>query len=179
MANNNYMVSIIIPVFNQWDFTNKCLKSVKKNATGIKYEIIVVDDCSTDETSERLSTDPEVVYLRNTRNEGFIKGCNKGASLAKGDIYLFLNNDTEVQEGWLSAILDTFEKHADAGIVGSKLLSSDGILQEAGGIVWNDASAWNYGRGGDPSDWQYNFVREADYVSGACLAIRQEIWKQC
>lgn len=179
MSGNNDMVSIIIPVFNQWNFTDMCLESIKKNTTGIEYEVIVVDDCSTDETYERLSVNPEVVYLRNAQNEGFIKGCNRGANHAKGNIYLFLNNDTEVQNGWLSAIVDTFQKHADAGIVGSKLLSSDGLLQEAGGIVWSDASAWNYGRGKDPSDWQYNFIREVDYVSGACLAIRKEVWEKC
>jgi GT2 family glycosyltransferase/glycosyltransferase involved in cell wall biosynthesis len=172
-------VSIIIPVFNQWDYTTKCLEAVKKNTAGIIYEVIIVDDCSTDEAPINLLSDPEVVYLRNTQNEGFIRVCNEGARHAKGDIYLFLNNDTEVQAGWLSAILDIFRNYNDAGIVGSMLLNSDGSLQEAGGIIWNDGSAWNYGRGKDPLDWQYNFVREVDYVSGASLAIKAEVWKQC
>jgi len=134
VAMNGQKVSIIIPVFNQWDSTDMCLKSVRKNTGGIDYEIIVVDDCSTDETSGRLLANTEIVYLRNDYNEGFLKSCNKGARYAKGNIYLFLNNDTEVLEGWLSSILDLFQEYNDAGVVGSKLLNADGTLQEAGGL---------------------------------------------
>jgi GT2 family glycosyltransferase len=179
MESNTKKVSIIIPVFNKWDYTEMCLKSVRENTDGIDYEIIVVDDCSTDEMSKRLLADSELIYLRNERNIGFIKSCNKGASHATGEILIFLNNDTEVNEGWLSALLETFYSFDDAGIVGSKLLNSDETLQEAGGIIWNDGSGWNFGRGNDPTDWQYNYVREVDYVSGACLAIKRDVWNQC
>ncbi|MDT3428000.1 GT2 family glycosyltransferase [Paenibacillus forsythiae] len=171
-------VSIIIPVYNQCQYTLNCISMVEKNSKNINYEIILVDDCSQDQTSEIIRK-MNIKYIRNEVNEGFIKSCNKGASYASGEYLIFLNNDTEVQPGWLEALLGTFKRFEDAGIVGSKLIFGDGTLQEAGGIVWSDGSAWNYGRGENPNDWKYNYVREVDYVTGACISIKKDLFKQC
>ena len=81
-----------------------------------------------------------------------------------------LNNDTVPQPGWLDALLDTFARFPGTGLAGAQLLYPDGRLQEAGGVVFADGSAWNLGRFESPDDPRFGYVREADYVSGAALA---------
>jgi cellulose synthase/poly-beta-1,6-N-acetylglucosamine synthase-like glycosyltransferase len=135
--------SIIIPVFNQFPFTQACLASIQEHQANECFEVIVVDDGSTDATAEALPRIPGIVYLRSEATTGFIASCNRGAKRARGKYLVFLNNDTLVRANWLSALLDTFAEEPAAGIVGSKLLYPDGRLQEAGGIIWRDASGWN------------------------------------
>ncbi len=166
-------VSIIIPVYNKVAYTGACLHSIVEHTPESDWEVIVVDDCSSDETPEYLSQCQGIRVIRNAENSGFIRSCNAGAEAARGEYLVLLNNDTTVTEGWLDALIDTFEQFDDAGIVGGRLVYPDGRLQEAGGIIFNDASGWNYGRGDDPALPQYNFVSEADYISGACLAVRK------
>jgi GT2 family glycosyltransferase/glycosyltransferase involved in cell wall biosynthesis len=169
-------ISIIIPVFNQLRFTQACLASLQEHQGTERFEVIVVDDRSTDGTAEVVPRLPGVVYLRNEMNSGFIASCNHGAEQARGKYLVFLNNDTLVKLGWLTALLDTFAEESRAGIVGSKLLYPDGRLQEAGGIIWRDASGWNYGKFDDPKKPEYNYLREVDYCSAAALMIPKSLF---
>jgi GT2 family glycosyltransferase/glycosyltransferase involved in cell wall biosynthesis len=169
-------ISIVIPVFNQFRFTQACLASLQARQGAERFEVIVVDDCSTDETAEAIPRMPGIVYLRNETNSGFILSCNRGAEKARGKYLVFLNNDTLVRAGWLNALLDTFTQEAEAGIVGSKLLYPDGRLQEAGGIIWQDASGWNYGKFDDPQKPEYNYLRAVDYCSAAALMIPKALF---
>lgn len=165
------LISIVIPVFNKSEFTFHCLKSILANSSGPSYEVLVVDDCSTDDTQKLLGTMSGITVLRNERNGGFIHSCNAGAGAARGQYLLLFNNDTEPQPGWLEALLNTFHDFPDCGMVGAKLLYPDGTLQEAGGIVWRDGSAWNFGRNDDPNKPEYSYARQVDYCSGACLML--------
>lgn len=88
---------------------------------------------------------------------------------------MFLNNDTEVTKFWLDELLYVFENHADAGLVGSKLINANGSLQEAGGVIWKTGTPWNVGYGQNAFAPEFNFVREADYVSGASMAISKSL----
>jgi GT2 family glycosyltransferase len=170
-------VSIIIPVFNQFEYTDACLASLQAVQEQPPFEVIVVDDCSTDSTSEVIAQIPGVVYLRNDSNSGFIASCNTGAKKARGKYLVFLNNDTLVKPGWLTALLDTFKEERRAGIIGSKLLYPDGRLQEAGGIIWQDASGWNYGKFDDPGKPEYNYLRDVDYCSAAALMVPKALFE--
>ena len=169
-------ISIIIPVFNQLRFTQACLASLQENQGTERFEVVVVDDSSTDGTPEAVARMPGVVYLRNETNSGFITSCNRGAEKARGKYLVFLNNDTLVRDGWLSALVGTFAEEPQAGIVGSKLVYPDGRLQEAGGIIWQDAFGWNYGKFDDAGKPEYNYLREVDYCSAAALMIPKSLF---
>jgi GT2 family glycosyltransferase/glycosyltransferase involved in cell wall biosynthesis/predicted O-methyltransferase YrrM len=173
-------VSIIIPVFNKWKFTCGCLVSLYENIGEVpSCEVIVVDDASMDETPRVIDRYfKNVRFFRNEKNFGFIGSCNFGAGKARGKYLVFLNNDTLVKKGWLENLYKTFQENENVGLVGSKLVYPDGRLQEAGGLVWKDGSAWNFGQGQDPSLSEFNYLREADYCSGASIMIPKRLFNE-
>jgi len=171
-------VSIIIPVYGQHLMTYTCLKSIAETCANESIEIIVIDDCSPVPASEALSDVTGIRVVRNDVNVGFLKNCNKAAALASGEFVLLLNNDIIVTPGWLAALKDVWSVRDNVGMVGAKLIYPDGRLQEAGGIVWRDGSAWNWGRNQDAAKPAYNYLREVDYTSGACLILKRDFWVQ-
>lgn len=174
---NNPQVSIIIPAYNQFEYTYYCLEYIKKNSGNVSYEIILADDVSTDITQQIMEIVKGIKVVRNDTNLRFLRNCNNAAKHAKGEFILFLNNDTQVQDNWLEPLV-TLMNDDSVGMVGSKLIYSDGWLQEAGGIVWDDASAWNYGNKRNPEEPEFNYVKEADYISGAAIMIRRSLWEE-
>ena len=170
--------SIVIPVHGAFAHTLACLRAIAAHPPAAGIEIIVVDDASQDDSRAKLAQIAGISLHARDGNGGFIAACNDGAALARGEYLVFLNNDTVPQPGWLDALLDTFDMHADAGLVGAKLVYPDGRLQEAGGVVFADGSGWNYGRNEDPADCRFNYLRDADYLSGAAIATSRAMFQQ-
>ena len=120
--NSSINLSIIIPVFNCLDLTKQCLESIKVSLKNvIEYEIIIVDDGSTDGTHEFLSGLSKANYhvLLNQNKGNFAINNNRAAKMAQGDILCLLNNDTELPNGWLQPMVEGFERYPDAGFIGN------------------------------------------------------------
>jgi O-antigen biosynthesis protein len=172
------VVSIVIPVFNQWNYTLSCLQSIFVNSGATPYEIIIGDDVSSDETVNIRSHARNIKVIRNSKNLGFLHNCNTAATHARGEFLLFLNNDTNVKAGWLESLVTLIQSDHRIGMVGSKLIYASGELQEAGGVIFDDASGMNFGRLQPPANPEFNYVRETDYISGACIMIRKSLWEE-
>ena len=170
-------ISILIPVHNQIRHTLAALEALGRWPSRRSFEILVGDDASTDGTFEILAAIPRVRVVRNEQAEGFVDNCNRTSAQARGRFIVLLNNDTVILPGSLDALIDTFADHSECGLVGCRLLYPDGRLQEAGGIVWADGSAWNHGRLDNATLSAYTYVREVDYCSGAALALPTELWR--
>ena len=171
--------SIIIPSYNQINYTIHCILSIFRTSPINRFEIILADDCSTEDSYDLLDGIlPNVRVIRTDYNSGFVKNCNHAARFARGDYLVFLNNDCLPLSGWLDNLIKTAESDASVGIVGSKLLYPNGSLQEAGGVIWRDGSGWNFGRGDNPLKPEYNYTKEVDYCTGASFCIKKSLWDE-
>lgn len=172
------IVSVIIPAHNKYAHTFHCLCALRIAPNNAPFEVIVVDDGSSDETSAALAEHSGATIVRHEEARGFIGACRAGAAAARGDYLLFLNNDTEPTAGWIDEMLAAFENFPQAGAAGAKLIFPEGRLQDAGGVVWRSGDPFNYGRQKNPVDPRYNYAREVDYVSGAALMTPRRVWEE-
>jgi O-antigen biosynthesis protein len=165
-------VTVVMVTYNRWDLTKEALRLLAE-VTEARYEVVIVDNASTDGTVDQLTQVSGARILCNPRNLGFGPATNQGAAMARGRHLLLLNSDAWVRPGWLEPLLDIADAESGVSAVAPKLLYPDGRLQEAGSIVWRDARVRQYGDGDVPSRPEYNFRRTVDYASAACLLVRR------
>jgi GT2 family glycosyltransferase/glycosyltransferase involved in cell wall biosynthesis len=173
---NDPRVSIVIACFNKAELTLDCLQSLQATTEAALYEVILVDNGSTDATVNLGSAQSSRFrVVRNEENTGFGPACNQGAALARGEYILFLNNDTVLLPRWLEPLVDALDEDPALAAVQPKLLYPDGRLNDAGGLVFGGGEPWVYGKGSpEPDAPQFSCRRAPDYASGACLLVRRE-----
>ncbi|WP_164488851.1 glycosyltransferase [Sphingobium sp. LF-16] len=171
-------VSIIIPAHNKVEVTYLALCSLLVAHNHASFEVIVVDDGSTDETATLEEFVSGITVVHNAEALRFIGACNAGAELARGRFIALLNNDVEVTSGWLDELIATFDRFERVGLAGAKLLYPDGKLQDAGGIIWGTGNPWNYGNRQNPNAPNFSYARQADYLSGAALMVPIDLWRE-
>jgi GT2 family glycosyltransferase len=171
-------VSIVIPVHGQWHWTERCLRSLLATEAAMCAEIIVVNDCSKDDTLKNLERYPGIRVIDLEENVGFTKASNIGAAAATSEYLFFLNNDTEVFPDFLEELLAVAQDDQDVAIVGSRLVYPDGYLQEVGSIIWSDGSGHNFGRRQDLDAPEYQVTRDMDYCTGAAILVRSDFFNK-
>ena len=125
-------LSIVVVNLNTKDLTVDSLRSIFKEGSRVKKQVIVVDNGSSDgsvEALRRLKKERKIELIENSGNFGYAKANNQGIKRSKGKYVLLLNNDTLVKKGALGVLVDFAKRTPDAGVVGSKLLNIDGTLQ--------------------------------------------------
>jgi GT2 family glycosyltransferase len=185
-------LSIIIINWNSAEYVKSCLSTLYGNIRGAEFEVIVVDNGSFDSCREVILEEyPDVRYLQSNENLGFAKANNFGAKRAKGEYLLFLNPDTEVIGNAVSSILSEIKALHHAGIVGCKLLNTDGTLQtscvQPFPTILNQVLDLNVLQRLFPgfSLWgksalfvDANKPAEVQAISGACMIVRSAVFKE-
>lgn len=178
---DNPQISIIIPVYNKPALLLECLLSIiQKNKASIdKFEVVIVQDGEDIELKEILEQIPNIKFFPNNAHLGFAQSCNNGASAAGGNILLFLNSDTQIaSDNFIETMQESFRNGSAIGAVGPMVLYPNGVLQEAGAVINRDGTTTMIGYGENPEDSQHCFKRAVDYVSGVCVAIPKQVFKE-
>lgn len=192
MENNNIDISIVIISWKMKELLQSCLRSIYKYTSGVKLEIIVIDNNSQDGTSEMFKNEfPEIILIKNKENRGVAPARNQGMTIASGKYVLILDADVELIENSILQLYEFMESNPDCGIVGSKLVSTDRQLQfsckrfpnllsfifrrlERFDVIKNSKTL----RYHTMQDWDHQEIKEVDYLIGACQFIRGEVIKK-
>ncbi|HVG02611.1 MAG TPA: glycosyltransferase, partial [Nitrospira sp.] len=180
VSNVSYDCSIIIPVWNNAALTQQCVTALAQVTAGVNFEVIVVDNGSTDGVQDFLQTlGGDVRIIRNEENLGFAKACNQGARAAQAEYLIFLNNDTIPLQGWLTALIEEARAHSDVAVVGSKLLYEDGTIQHAGVAFSREwYLPYHIYRGANAQAAYVSRRREFQCVTAACMLVRRNVFEE-
>lgn len=169
--------SVIIPAWRRAGLLRSCLEALAAQRSRYPFETVVLLNGATTDVRALVHDTVEGARVVDSRvNLGFGGGCNRAARAAKGDVLVLLNDDAEVQEGWLDALVETADAHPGAGAVGSRIVSHDGLLLEAGGLIWREGVSSHLGRGLPESTNRHRYLRAADYCSASSLLVRRTTW---
>jgi GT2 family glycosyltransferase/glycosyltransferase involved in cell wall biosynthesis len=169
------LVSVVIPVHNKYHLTLQCLRALQNNSDITPYEIIVVNDASSDWTKSALSNIRGIRVINVVGNLGYLRATNLGISETRGKYVALLNNDTIPISGWLDRLVSELESDSKIGIAGAKLLYPNMQVQELGSQIFSDGSGWNLGKYADHFSPEHSFTREVDYVSAAAILVRSDL----
>jgi GT2 family glycosyltransferase len=176
-AHDSPRVTVILVLWNQAALTLACLQSLAEEIL-VPINVIIVDNASTDHTTELLAQVQNARILRKHDNVGFLRGVNEALAEVRCGHVLLLNNDATLRRGTLDAAVQAMDSAANVGAVGGPIILPNGALQEAGSIIWRDGSCHGYGRDDAPQSGPYMFRRDVDYCSGAFLLIREGLFQQ-
>jgi len=179
-------LSIVIVNFNTSDYTIQCLDSIAENPPECNYEIVVVDNASTDGSADRLEEQYNYILLiRSPNNRGIAGGNNLGIKASSGRYVLLLNNDTIVNSRSLNAMVEFLDNHQDAGAVGGRLLNPDGSFQAASNkyptLIEEFMISTRLGvliRPTYPGHSYSHEVEIVDWIGSACLLLRMTALNQ-
>jgi len=170
-------VSVVILGYRHARLLHRGLAALARHRTRVAYETVVVLNGADDQVCEVVEQQVRgAVVVRSSVNLGFGAGCNRGVRASRGEYVVLLNDDTEVEDGWLDALVATADRHPEAGAVGSRVRDPYGKLQEAGGILWQDGSIWHVGRLVSDTTSRYRHLRRVDYCSACSLLVRRSTW---
>lgn len=165
--------SFVVTVFNNAHHTLECLLSVLRMAEGA-YEVIIIDDGSSDETLLMLARFKNVKVHRNAQNLGYLRSVNVGAELARGQYLVLINSDARLIQCNLTAALDSYEAEENCGMMGARVRHVGGGLQEAGSIIYQDGTTNGYLRYQSENDPRAMYQRDVDYCSGVFAIIARQ-----
>ena len=183
-------LSIVIPTYNAHEWIEQCLDSIRLHHPACDYEVVVVDDKSTDDTLAIVREKfPDVRLFANEKNVGFGKTVNVGLRETRSQYVLVLNNDTWMHEGALDALVNFLDTHADTGIVGPKVLNGNGAIQQQcrrriptpmAALLYFTGIAKMFPKNPKVAGYlmtaaDENATTEVDSVSGACLMVRRDV----
>jgi GT2 family glycosyltransferase len=172
-------VSVIVLVTASTERLRECLNALRRPGCRVEsMEIVIIANGTPEAQLEYLRSCDDIVLVVNEINLGFASGCNQAASVAQGPLLLFLNDDSIVQEGCIEALMRACNSDRAIGAVGSRIISPDGTLQEAGSLIWRDGSATHVGEGTPSDSSQYLHPRWVDYASANGLLVLRAVWDE-
>ena len=169
--------TIVILAWNAWRSTEECLESLRPTL-GVRDQVVVVDNGSTDATARRLTRYPWIDVVTNEENHGFAGGCNDGAAIARNDVLVFLNNDTVLAGRWLDPLVTPFDDDPGIGATGprSNFVSGPQVVDGASYARGDTASMRRFARA-----WAQQHrgqSTETERLVGFCLAVRRDLFEQ-